>query len=89
MVISESADMFQIAFQGEVMPPVIDEKLCRKCGKCVEICPVDVFYGSKKGETPVVSYPDECWHECACVQDCPVEGAIKIRLPLHLLPVYK
>ncbi|MFH1650984.1 MAG: ferredoxin family protein, partial [Chloroflexota bacterium] len=45
------------------MPPVINKEVCSKCGKCVEVCPADVFYGSEKGKTPVVSYPEECWHE--------------------------
>ena len=32
------------------MPPVIDSSLCKKCGKCAEICPGDVFYNSQRGE---------------------------------------
>lgn len=71
------------------MPPIIDPKVCKRCGKCVEVCPMDVFYSSKKEEVPVVMYPNECWHENACVQDCPVKGAIKLRLPLQLTVVFK
>jgi adenylylsulfate reductase subunit B len=71
------------------MPPVINKELCISCGKCVEICLADVFYGSKKGENPVVTYPDECWHESACVMDCPVKGAIRLRTPLPISIVYK
>ena len=71
------------------MPPIINKQLCDGCGKCVEICPTDVFYGSKKGEIPVVAYPDECWHENACVQDCPIAGAIKLRIPLPMMLVYR
>ena len=70
------------------MPPIIDRELCNRCGKCVDICPADVFCGSEKGEIPVVAYPDECWHENACVQDCPVR-AIKLRIPLQMTVVYK
>ena len=71
------------------MPPVIDKDKCIKCGKCVEICPSDVFFGSVKKEYPVVTYPNECWHENACVLDCPVQGAIRVRIPLSMMIVYK
>ena len=70
------------------MPPIIDKEICNGCGMCVEICPSDVFVGSKKGEIPMVTYPDECWHENACVIDCPV-GAIKLRIPLSMMVVYR
>jgi NAD-dependent dihydropyrimidine dehydrogenase PreA subunit len=33
------------------MPPIINDKKCIQCGLCVEACPVDVYYGSKAGET--------------------------------------
>ncbi len=53
------------------MPPIINEKKCSKCGKCVDICSEDVFFGSKKGEVPTVAYGEECWHCNACVSACP------------------
>jgi len=71
------------------MPPVIDESKCTGCGKCVNICSEDVFFGSKKKEIPVVTYPEECWHCNACVFECPVKGAIRLRIPLPLLICYK
>ncbi|MFC1868017.1 ferredoxin family protein [Thermodesulfobacteriota bacterium] len=71
------------------MPPVIDDKLCIACSKCWEICEGDVFYGSKEGSIPVITYPDECWHEMSCVQVCPVEGAIDVRIPIPLMLVHK
>jgi len=71
------------------MPPVIDKELCTKCGRCWEACPGDVFYGSQKGSLPVVTYPKECWHEGSCVHDCPVPGAIKLRIPLPMMISYK
>lgn len=70
------------------MPPIINKDICTGCGKCVEVCPSDVFWGSKEGEVPVVAYPDECWHESACVMDCPV-GAITLRIPLPMMVLYK
>lgn len=69
------------------MPPVIDKSKCKKCGVCVDVCPMDVFCGSEPKAIPVVSYPEECWHCSACVMDCPVEGAITIRMPLPMLLV--
>ena len=71
------------------MPPVIDKELCIACGDCVDLCPEDVFYGSKEGECPTVTYPEECWHEAKCVLACPVEGAIKLRTPLTMMVSYK
>ena len=71
------------------MPPIINEDKCKACGVCAENCPQDVFWGSEKKKIPVVSYPEECWHCNACVLDCPVEGAIRLRIPLPLNIVYK
>lgn len=71
------------------MPPVINEDKCVKCGKCADICSEDVFFGSKKKMFPVVAYPEECWHCNACVLDCPVPGAIKLRIPLPMMICYK
>ncbi|MEE9400532.1 MAG: ferredoxin family protein, partial [Dehalococcoidia bacterium] len=64
------------------MPPIIDVSKCTACGKCVDICTEDVFYGSKPGEIPVVTYPKECVHFSGCVYECPVPGAIRVRVPL-------
>jgi adenylylsulfate reductase subunit B len=70
------------------MPPIIDKEKCNYCGTCVENCPLDVFYGSKKKELPMISYPEECWHCGACVIDCPV-GAVRLRMPLPMMLLYK
>jgi adenylylsulfate reductase, subunit B len=70
------------------MPPVIKKDICTGCGKCVDVCPSDVFWGTEKGATPSVSYPNECWHEGACVADCPV-GAVSLRLPLPMMVLYR
>jgi len=71
------------------MPPVIDTTKCNGCGKCVEICEGDVFYGSIPDKTPVVAYPEECWHDGNCVLACPIESAIRLRVPLPLMISYK
>jgi adenylylsulfate reductase subunit B len=70
------------------MPPIIDKGKCHYCGTCVDVCPLDVFYGSKHGELPVVSYPEECWMCGSCVLECP-SGAVKLRMPLPMMLLYK
>lgn len=71
------------------MPPIIDEKLCIRCGICVNVCPQDVFFGSKRKKVPKITNPDECWHCNACVLDCPKKGAIKLRIPLPMSICYR
>ncbi len=71
------------------MPPVINKDKCIRCNKCADICPTDVFYGSKKGEFPVITYPEECQHYNACVDVCPVPGAVTLRIPLTQMICYK
>ena len=68
------------------MPPVINEKLCNRCGACYEGCPQDVF-ALRDTEAPLVRYPRECWHCGACAIDCPTT-AIHLVLPLqmHIVP---
>jgi adenylylsulfate reductase subunit B len=70
------------------MPPVIDPEKCKCCGTCASVCSEDVFFGSKKGETPKVTYAEECWHCNACVLDCP-EDAIRLRIPLPMIMAYR
>ena len=71
------------------MPPVIDINKCDGCGKCVNICEGDVFYGSEPGKCPTIMYPEECWHDNSCVDVCPIKGAIKLRMPLPMMISYK
>ncbi len=71
------------------MPPVIDQHKCKHCGVCTEVCSEDVFFGSQEGKTPTISNPEECWHCNACVLDCPVEGAIRLRIPLPMMICFK
>ncbi len=69
------------------MPPVIDNKKCVKCGMCTDVCPVDVYYGSKEGDLPVVFYGQDCNFCCACILECPTD-AIRLRYPLYAQPSY-
>jgi len=50
---------------------------------------MDVFFGSEEGEVPVITYPEDCCHFNCCVEECPVEGAIKLRIPLPAMILYK
>jgi adenylylsulfate reductase, subunit B len=71
------------------MPPIIDEAKCSRCGTCVDVCTEDVFFGSRKKEMPQVTYPDECVYCNGCVEECPVDGAIRLRIPLPMMLIYK
>ena len=67
------------------MPPVINKEKCSQCGTCVDVCTEDVFFGTKECEYPVVTYPEMCMYCNSCVQDCPIEGAITIRIPVNMM----
>jgi len=71
------------------MPPVINELSCNQCGICSDLCSEDVFFGSENKKTPKVTYPEECWHCSSCVDACPVEGALRLRIPLPMMVCYK
>ena len=70
-----------------LMPPVINVETCIACGKCADICCMDVFGPTPQGEIPKVSYPEECWHCYSCVFDCP-RKAVSLRLPLPASILY-
>jgi NAD-dependent dihydropyrimidine dehydrogenase PreA subunit len=63
---------------------VIDERLCRRCGRCIDVCRSDALVPDPdKGKPPIVLYPDECWFCGCCVDHCHVPGAIKVEYPLN------
>lgn len=68
------------------MPPIITITQCKACGICADICPTDVL-AIRKGNPPVVKYPEECWHCNACVLDCPA-SAITLRIPLPAMMLH-
>jgi NAD-dependent dihydropyrimidine dehydrogenase PreA subunit len=51
----------------------IAEDICNGCGKCVEVCPTDVF-DPAPGQTPLIARHDDC-HSCRqCALHCPVSA---------------
>ncbi|MFT4509255.1 ferredoxin family protein [Caballeronia sp. 15711] len=56
----------------------IADDICNGCGKCVEVCPTDVFE-LVPGKPPVIERLDDC-HSCRqCALHCP-ESAIYVTL---------
>ena len=65
----------------------INEKACTGCNICVDICMMDVLGANpKKGQPPIVLYPEECGFDGSCVEMCPQreKGAIRVRTPLSM-----
>lgn len=66
--------------------PVINKKTCTKCGRCIEVCPVNPkAVGWKKGDAPRKSAPVYNYRECircyCCHEMCP-SRAIHIKKPI-------
>ena len=62
------------------MPPVFDSEKCVKCKQCVINCPGYVLQMDK--DTPVVAFPNECWH-CGCCRIACKTSAVSFEFPLH------
>jgi NAD-dependent dihydropyrimidine dehydrogenase PreA subunit len=68
-------------------PIVFDEKVCKGCNVCVEVCLMEILAANpEKGKTPIVTHPDECAYDGACFIHCAQrdKGAIKIVPPLPM-----
>ena len=69
-----------LAERALVEPVVVDAELCSACGRCIDVCPSDLFLPDPGTGQPVVMYPGECWYEGSCVEVCPSE-AITLQRP--------
>ncbi len=61
----------------------INPDICTGCCRCVEVCIMDVLIPNpeKKGP-PIILYPDECYYDGCCVEECRESGAITLNHPL-------
>jgi NAD-dependent dihydropyrimidine dehydrogenase PreA subunit len=65
-------------------PVIIDLSICNGCNDCVEVCPIDVFIpAAERGDAPIILHPEECWYCGCCVNQCALNGAIKINWPIQ------
>jgi NAD-dependent dihydropyrimidine dehydrogenase PreA subunit len=53
----------------------IDRDKCKACGKCVTVCPMDVF--RQVGTFVYLAYPRDCMTCFLCELECPA-GAIYV-----------
>jgi len=61
------------------MPTRIDQKLCTRCGKCIERCGMYVYVRTADGAVRS-KHPELCVDCTLCVSGCP-ERAISIFFP--------
>ena len=58
----------------------IDQESCIKCGKCVRVCPSDIFTQERAGETIGLVRVESCIVCGHCVDVCPT-GSVSQRIP--------
>ena len=75
---------FKVLRQFVIRRPVIQEDLCKKCGVCVEVCPIEGkainFKTNDKTNPPIYDY-DKCIRCYCCQEMCPYD-AITTETPL-------
>ncbi len=52
---------------------LLDAGACNGCGRCAEICPVDVLRMDAATGRARVAYPDDCSGCHFCAQECPTK----------------
>lgn len=82
---------FKVLRQFVIRRPIIDVDMCKKCGVCVDVCPVDgkavSFVDGDKTNPPVYDY-DSCIRCYCCQEMCPYD-AIATETPLLGKLAYK
>jgi adenylylsulfate reductase subunit B len=51
------------------MSITIDQKKCRGCGKCQQVCPGNLLTQNDKGKA-CIQQPKDCWGCTSCVKEC-------------------
>ncbi|HWG04264.1 MAG TPA: ferredoxin family protein [Beijerinckiaceae bacterium] len=51
----------------------IDNSACTGCGRCIEICPVDVLRPHAALPIAIIAYADDCCGCRLCAQECPTQ----------------
>ena len=49
----------------------VDESRCTACGRCVLVCPVDVFRNREAGGKAFAAYAGDCDGCRICTDECP------------------
>ena len=63
--------------------PVIDQKLCTGCHRCVDVCPTQVLV--QVAGKAFLAFPERCTYCTACEDVCP-EDAISLPFLIVLAP---
>jgi NAD-dependent dihydropyrimidine dehydrogenase PreA subunit len=71
-----------VKYRGGIL---VNDDLCVGCKQCYEICPLDIFAFDPETKRPIVAYPQDCWYCGACIYECPVDGTLRMELPLACL----
>ena len=75
---------------GEETPQVVvDQHVCIGCGRCVQICPTDVFALDEHSHKAAVAYEGDCCVCLLCVSDCPVTCiTVDLRIRRYFVSIY-
>jgi len=62
------------------MAITFDYEKCSGCGRCYDLCPMDVIGWNKEKNQPTPDYSEDCWFCGSCWLECP-DRAIDIQYP--------